>query len=235
LYFVQKTMLIGGLQKTTLIDYPGKIAATIFTIGCNFRCSFCHNPEIVKGISRVMAMREVFDFLKQRQKLVDAVCITGGEPTMQKDLVSFIDKIKKMDLLVKLDTNGLKPEVIEKLIKNKLVDYLAMDIKAPWEKYKQIVVRTHDIDKVKRSVDIIMNSGLPHEFRSTVLPALHTPDDIREMATQVKGAEKYFLQQFMPGKKLMDEKFIQEITYTKKQLNDILQDFKDWFRVCKVR
>lgn len=229
------TMLIGGLQKTTLIDYPGKVAATIFTIGCNFRCSFCHNPDIVKGIARVIAADDVLSFLQKRTKLIDAICITGGEPTIQRNLRKFVKKIKEMGFLVKVDTNGSRPLVLEKLLAEKLLDYIAMDIKAPWDKYQNVVCRNVDCEDLKKSVTIIMESGLPHEFRSTVLPLLHSPKDVVEMARQVKGAEKYFLQQFQPEKKLVNLAFVEEKTYTKKELNEIILEFKDWFKVCRVR
>lgn len=228
-------MLIGGLQKTTLIDYPGKVAATIFTIGCNFRCSFCHNPDIVKGIARVIASSDVLDFLKKRQKILDAVCITGGEPTIQNDLPNFIRKVKDLGLLVKLDTNGSRPGVVEDLIKEKLVDYIAMDIKAPWEKYAKVTCRVFDLADFQKSVILIKESGLPHEFRSTVLPALHSKEDILEMARQVKGADKYFLQSFKPEKKLVNPNFSQEKSFTRKELNDVVLEIKDWFNVCKLR
>jgi len=228
-------MLIGGLQKTTLIDYPGKVAATIFTIGCNFRCSFCHNPDIVKGIARVIASSDVLDFLKKRQKILDAVCITGGEPTIQNDLPNFIRKVKDLGLLVKLDTNGSRPGVVEDLIKEKLVDYIAMDIKAPWEKYAKVTCRVFDLADFQKSVILIKESGLPHEFRSTVLPALHSKEDILEMARQVKGADKYFLQSFKPEKKLVNPNFSQEKSFTRKELNDVILEIKDWFNVCKLR
>ncbi|KKQ78499.1 MAG: Anaerobic ribonucleoside-triphosphate reductase activating protein [Parcubacteria group bacterium GW2011_GWC2_38_7] len=228
-------MLIGGLQKTTLVDYPGKIAATIFTIGCNYRCSFCHNPEIVKGIAKVIPEESVLDFLKSRKDLLDGVCITGGEPTMQDDLINFIKKIKHLGYSVKLDTNGYRPQILKKLFSKKLLDYVAMDIKAPWKKYSKIVNRTENLDNVKESVLMIRESGVPYEFRSTVLPALHSEKDIVAMARQIKGSDKYFLQQFRPVGTLVDPDFINKVTYTKKQLTEIMQSFKDWFKVCKVR
>lgn len=228
-------MLIGGLQKTTLVDYPGKIAATIFTIGCNYRCSFCHNPEIVKGIAKVIPEYTVMEFLKSRRDLIDAVCITGGEPTLQQDLMPFIKKIKNLGYAVKLDTNGHRPGVLEKLLNQNLLDYVAMDIKAPWAKYEKIVCRKQDLEKLKKSVTILKEGRVPYEFRSTILPALHTEKDIIAMARQIKGADKYFLQQFRPAQALVDPEFMSKITYTKKQLNEITQNFKDWFRVCRVR
>ncbi len=228
-------MLIGGLQKTTLLDYPDKIAATIFTIGCNFRCSFCHNPDIVKGIAKVLATDDVLNFLKGRRKILDAVCITGGEPTIQRGLLSFVRNLKALGYLVKLDTNGTNSELLQKLIDRKMIDYVAMDIKAPWSKYAQVTCRKIDLPEIKKSVTIIKNSGIAHEFRSTILPSLHTPEDIVAMAEQVKGADKYFLQQFVVAGKLVDNSFLQEKSYTKKQLNEIIVPLKDWFRVIKVR
>jgi pyruvate formate lyase activating enzyme len=228
-------MLIGGLQKTTLVDYPGKIAATIFTIGCNYRCSYCHNPEIVKGIAKVISENKVFDFLKARKDLLDAVCITGGEPTLQKDLPEFIKKIKNLGYFVKLDTNGYHPEILEKLIKSELLDYVAMDIKGTWRKYEKIVNIKMEVENIKKSVSLLKTGQVPYEFRSTVLPAFHTEKDIVSMARQIKGADKYYLQQFRPAQSLVDPDFLGEITYTKKQLAQIVEEFKSWFKVCKVR
>ena len=229
-------MLIGGLQKTTLVDYPGKIAATIFTIGCNYRCSYCHNPEIVKGIAKVISEKQVLDFLKTRQDLLDAVCITGGEPTLQGDLTEFIKKVKDLGYAIKLDTNGYKPLVLKKLLDAELLDYVAMDIKGTWRKYEKVVnIKGMDVEKIKRSVALLKEGQVPYEFRSTLLPAFHTPKDIVAMARQIKGADKYFLQQFRPAESLVDPDYLGAMTYTKKQLNEIVQEFKDWFKVCRVR
>ncbi|MBT5338639.1 anaerobic ribonucleoside-triphosphate reductase activating protein [Candidatus Falkowbacteria bacterium] len=228
-------MLIGGLQKTTLLDYPDKVAATVFTIGCNFRCSFCHNPDIVKGIAKVIATDEILNFLKKRRKLLDAVCITGGEPTIQSGLISFLKKLKNLGYLVKLDTNGTNPELLQKLIDKKLVDYVAMDIKAPWRKYAKVTCRKLDLSAIKKSVIILKKGKVDYEFRSTILPALHSPEDIESMARQIKGADRYYLQQFQVSDKLVSDDFVIERPYTKKQLNEIVQPLKEWFRVCRVR
>ena len=228
-------MLIGGLQKTTLIDYPDKIAATIFTIGCNFRCSFCHNPNIVKGIAKVLPTDKVFDFLKSRKGLLDAVCITGGEPTIQSGLIQFIRELKKLGLLVKIDTNGTNPVLLEKLINNKLVDYVAMDIKAAWDDYPKITCRLYDLTAIKKSATILMANKVAYEFRSTVMPLLHSEEEIIEMARQIKGAEKYFLQQFKSEKKLVNDNLAGEATYSKKALTEIVDKIKDWFKVCRIR
>ncbi|NQT49390.1 anaerobic ribonucleoside-triphosphate reductase activating protein [Candidatus Kuenenbacteria bacterium] len=228
-------MLIGGLQKTTLLDYPDKVAATIFTIGCNFRCSFCHNPDIVKGIARVISNDQFFKFLKAREKLIDAVCITGGEPTVHRDLPRFIKKIKKAGYLVKLDTNGTNPEMLENLIRDDLVDYVAMDIKAPWDKYSGVVCRLFDLANFKKSVIILKKNLVDYEFRSTVLPVLHTDKDIIDMAQQIKGAKKYYLQHFKSGTKLVNPNFLEQKSFTRKQLNEIVEKIKGLFEVCEVR
>ncbi|MBI5077246.1 anaerobic ribonucleoside-triphosphate reductase activating protein [Candidatus Falkowbacteria bacterium] len=228
-------MLIGGLQKTTLLDYPNKVAATVFTIGCNFRCSFCHNPDIVKGITRVIPVPRVLRFLQNRKKLLDAVCLSGGEPTIQRGLVSFIKKIKALGYLVKLDTNGARPDVIEKLLAEKLVDYIAMDIKAKWEDYQKVTCRIWDLDAVKKSAIMLMKSEIPYEFRSTVLPVLHREADLLAIAEQIKGAARYYLQPFKSESKLVNDNFVGEKTYSKKQLNDFISKIKGWFSVCEVR
>lgn len=228
-------MLIGGLQKTTLIDYPDKIAATIFTIGCNFRCSFCHNPNIVKGIARVLPTDKVFDFLKSRKGLLDAVCLTGGEPTIQSGLIQFVKNLKKMGLLVKLDTNGTNPALLEKLINQKLVDYIAMDIKTVWEDYPKITCRLFDLTSIQKSATMLMENKVSYEFRSTVMPLLHSEEEIIAMAKQIKGAEKYYLQPFKSEKKLVNDNFVNEATYTKKALNEMVEKIKGWFTICRVR
>jgi pyruvate formate lyase activating enzyme len=218
-------MLIGGLQKLTLIDYPGKIAATVFTIGCNFFCSFCHNSELVdpEKIKKqpIISEKEFFEFLESRKGDLDGVCITGGEPTIHKDLPGFIKKIKELGFSVKLDTNGSNPEMLKKLIGEKLIDYIAMDIKGP-------------LQIPKKSVEIIKNSGIDYEFRTTIVPALHKKEDIIKIAKEISPAKKYFLQQFRPGKNL-DKKFEKEKTYSKKELDEFCEVIKSYFDFCGVR
>ena len=228
-------MLIGGLQKTTLIDYPDKVAATIFTIGCNFRCSFCHNPDIVKGIARVISSEQIFKFFEQRKNLLEAVCITGGEPLVQSGIFSFIRKLKSMGYLIKLDTNGTKPDILQRLIDKKYVDYVAMDIKAPWKNYPKVTCRKIDLQKIKKSAIILKQGLVDYEFRSTVLPGLHSAEDIVSMARQVKGAKKYYLQQFRPEGKLVNADFAGQRAFGKKQLQELAQQFEGWFEICKVR
>ncbi len=231
--------MIGGLQKTTLLDYPGKVAATVFTAGCGFRCHFCHNPELVLPEmvkkAKLIAEEKFFEFLKSRHKLLDAVCITGGEPTLHKDLEEFIIKIKSFGLLVKLDTNGTAPQIIEGLLAKNLLDYLAMDIKAPWGKYHTVVGLNPDLAKLQQSVKIIIESGIDHEFRSTVLPSLHSREDIMTMAEQVIGARAYYLQQFRPTAKLVNGQYVREKKYSVRELEEICQSLSSIFKICKVR
>lgn len=191
-------MLIGGFQKLTLLDYPEKVAAIIFTAGCVFRCPYCHNPELVtlSKETPLIKEQEVLAYLKGKKSFLDGVVITGGEPTIQKDLIPFLRKIKKLGLSIKLDTNGARPEVVKACLEENLVDYFAMDLKHQWEKYNNITRApiTRDYQNPKITFNLIQNSGIDHEFRTTVLPGWHTENDIIAMAHYLKPGEKYFLQ-----------------------------------------
>mgnify|MGYP000073554294 CR=1 FL=1 len=191
-------MKIGGFQKFSLIDYPGKISCIIFTRGCNFRCFGCHNPELVYPEIFITPLKEeiLFEFLKKRKGKLEAVVITGGEPTIQPDLAEFIEKIKKMDYSVKLDTNGSNPDVLEKIIENKLVDYIAMDIKAPPEKYSSLIGRDIVLSSIFKSIRIIENSSIEYEFRTTFVPSLLSEDDILKIKKMIKDEERYRIQRF---------------------------------------
>ncbi|MFH1392460.1 MAG: anaerobic ribonucleoside-triphosphate reductase activating protein [bacterium] len=197
-------MIIKGLQKTSFIDWDGKIVSVLFTAGCNFRCPFCFNKDLVNNSSELVEIpeKEIFKFLNSRKDFLDGVCITGGEPTLHKDLPEFI---KKMKLPVKLDTNGSNPAMLAKLIKQKLIKYIAMDIKAPLEEYQEITKSKIQISKIKKSINLIINSGIDHEFRSTLVPGIHTEQDIKKMARLIKNGKRYFLQNFRP-KKTLDPK-----------------------------
>jgi pyruvate formate lyase activating enzyme len=220
-------MLLGGLQKMTLIDYPGKIGATVFTVGCNFRCSFCHNPELVLSSQFMVSPnddtleREFFEFLKTRQGKLDGVCITGGEPTLQPDLIEFIAKIKKMGFAVKLDSNGTRPDILQELFKKKLVDYVAMDIKASLNNYQKICGIKIDLDRINLSVDLIKNSGVDYEFRTTVVPDLHSVEEFKDVAKWLAGSKKYILQKYEDNGKILDETLTEKISGKKIDLDKI--------------
>ena len=193
-------MTIHGLNKTTLLDYPGHLAATLFTGGCNFRCPFCHNASLVMNPSSQPAIpeEEIFSFLKKRQGILEGVCITGGEPTLAPDLADLIKKIKDLGLPVKLDSNGYRPDVLEALLKNGLLDYIAMDIKNAPARYGETVgIANLDITPIMHSVELIKASGIPFEFRTTLVREFHSETDILAIGEWLKGVPAYYLQSFI--------------------------------------
>lgn len=192
-------MLIKGLQKLTLLDYPTKTACTIFTGGCNFRCPFCHNASLVldAGEGERIEADEVLSFLKKRVGLLDGVCVTGGEPLLQKDIKEFLGNIKDMGYAVKLDTNGYSPEKLVDIVNGGLVDYVAMDIKNCKEKYSLTAGIDIDISKIEQSVSFLMDCGIDYEFRTTVVKQYHTLADIENIAVWIAGAKGYYLQSFV--------------------------------------
>lgn len=212
-------MKIGGLHKVSLIDYPGKISAIIFTQGCNFRCAYCHNPELVdpKLFEPPMPHEEIFNFLDKRRGKLDALVVTGGEPTLQPNLIPFLKRVKEMGYLIKIDTNGALPEILENLIVQRHADYIAMDIKAPWEKYSRVTRAEVDVARIKRSIDLVTQSGIPCEFRTTLVRSLLEQEDIRKIGGLIKGAKRFVLQKFVPSKTL-SANFLQESTYTDREL-----------------
>jgi pyruvate formate lyase activating enzyme len=229
-------MRIGGLQKFSLIDYPDKICAIVFTQGCNFRCSFCHNPELVNPelFQGLIPEADVLSFLERRKGKLDAVQITGGEPTLQPDIIDFIRKIKELDFLVKLDSNGSNPEVLKRLIELEAVDYLAMDVKAPLERYREVTKSRVDPDKIKQSIDLVMAAGLDYELRTTVVRSLLSPDDVLEIGRMISGARLYVLQKFV-GSKTLDPKFIRETTYSDEEFEHLKKALKSYVVECIVR
>ena len=201
-------MKIHGLQKLTLLDYPGKTACTVFTGGCNFRCPFCHNALLVTDIdsSQTYSEEEILDFLSKRTGLLDGVCITGGEPLMNGDIADFIKKIKEMGYSVKLDTNGTFPERLKTLLENNLIDYVAMDIKNSKDKYAITAgIKNVNISDIERSINLLKSSDIDYEFRTTVVNEFHTEADILKIAEWIKGAKKYFLQNFEDSGNLIGE------------------------------
>lgn len=193
-------MRIGGLQKFSFIDFPNKTAAIVFTQGCNFKCSYCHNPELVYPDMYQLPIPEeqVFAFLESRRNQLDAVVITGGEPTLQSDLIEFIKKVKAMGFLVKLDTNGSNPKVLEQIINQKLVDFIAMDIKAPFDKYDLVCCVPINIENIKTSIDLIKNSGIDFLFRTTYDKSKLFDEDIQTMTDFLKVDTHYKVQKCNP-------------------------------------
>lgn len=193
-------MKIYGLQKLTLLDYPEKTACTVFTGGCNFLCPFCHNASLVTHLGEdYYTEEEIFDFLVKRKNMLDGVCVTGGEPLLQKDIESFIAKIKATGLAVKLDTNGSFPDKLQNLLDKKLIDYVAMDIKNCKDKYSATAGVNVDIGKIEQSVNILINSNIEYEFRTTVSKEYHTKTDLEKIGDWIYGAKKYYLQTYQPN------------------------------------
>lgn len=193
-------MNMGGIQKLSLLDYPDRTCCTIFTVGCNYRCPFCHNASIIQSqrSEQEIPQEEVITFLKRRRGLLDGVCITGGEPLLQDGLEDFIRKIKSLGFSVKLDTNGSFPRKLKQLIESGLMDYVAMDIKNSPDCYgRTIGANNYNLDPIKESVDLLLSNAVPYEFRTTVVRELHTSKNILSMAQWIKGAERYYLQSFV--------------------------------------
>ncbi len=215
---------IGGLQKSSLIDFPNKISAVIFTQGCNFRCPYCHNPELVNGKRGTGngSSDHVLEFLKRRKGKLDGVVITGGEPTLHENLPELIEQIKDLGFAVKLDTNGTNPEMLERLIDEKLIDYVAMDIKAPIDKYSEVVCVNVDTDKILKSIEILKNSNIKYEFRTTVVKQQLSRADFEKIGALIKDAPKYYLQRFLPTKTL-DESFMIHETYSDEAFIPIIE------------
>lgn len=214
-------MFIAGLQKLTLIDYPGKIAATVFTHGCNFRCHFCHNPELIHGMRNArIPEEEFFSFLEKRKGLLDGVCVTGGEPTLQPELLGFLKKIRSLGFLVKLDSNGTNPDLLERAIKENLVQYIAMDIKHSMKKYHEAVGTSFHPKNIQKSIDLLKKGFIDYEFRTTAVPGIHAEDDFSDIARELSGAKKYFLQEYRESK-VYNPEYLKKISKTSLDLEAI--------------
>ncbi len=191
-------MKITGLQKLSLVDYDGHISCTVFTSGCNFACPFCHNSGLVTHLSdSFIATNEVMEHIIRRKGIIDSVVVSGGEPTLQPDLYDFIKDIKKLGVLVKLDTNGTNLEVLKKLIEDKLIDYVAIDIKNSPAKYNLTIDKTINLDNLKKTIDYVVNSGIDYEFRTTIVRELHDINDMDGIGKLIPNAKKYYLQRFV--------------------------------------
>jgi pyruvate formate lyase activating enzyme len=228
-------MKIGGFQKTSLLDYPDRISAIIWTSGCNFRCPFCYNKNLALGTVDVFPEDEILSFLSKRKGLVEGVVISGGEPLLQDDLVDFIGKVKKQGFLVKIDTNGAFPEKLGELLEKQLVDYVAMDVKAPRKKYHQLSGVDVDLSKIDASINLIKTKAPAYEFKTTFVPGLLTKEDIVEIAEWLKGADTYFLQQFKIIRPLVSSDLETAIPYPRDYVYEALNAIVPFFKRCAVR
>ncbi|MFC1678114.1 anaerobic ribonucleoside-triphosphate reductase activating protein [Patescibacteria group bacterium] len=253
-------MIIGGLQKFSLLDYPEHLSAIIFTQGCNFRCQFCYNPMLVepKGLQELQnkasnteelkrghpqveqiqgAINEddLFYFLKKRAGKLDAVVITGGEPTIHADLPEFIQRVKALNYKIKLDTNGTNPEMLIRLINSGLVDYIAMDIKAHEHKYDIVTGIQPDLSKIKNSIRIIKENRIPYEFRTTLVPKLLNYEDIRKLGEMIEGAESWYLQQFWGETDLINISFENTPPYTEEEMDQMCYLGSKFVKACNIR
>lgn len=223
-------MFLSGIQPFTLLDYPEHIACIAFTPGCNMRCSFCHNPEfvlpemLVKLKNTFISDDTFLKFLDSRVGLLDGVVVSGGEPTMQVDLINFLQKIKDKGFLVKLDTNGNKPDVLKEVLNKSLVDYIAMDVKTSLSQYVDLTGKRTNTESIKESIQLIKSSKVLYEFRTTLIKDIHTDTVLKEMADLVSGAKQYFLQTFRPSHTL-DPAFSNYPPFSKKEMNTIAQKY----------
>ena len=219
-------MLLDGLQKLTLLDFPDKMACTVFTHGCNFRCPFCHNASLVEGDIAHLPLEEFEELMKKRQGILDGVAITGGEPMLQKDLKDFIKMIRSYGYLVKLDTNGTYPEKLEELIDEGLVDYVAVDIKNSPEKYgRTIGVEGFDITPIRKTVELLKKGKVPYEFRTTVVKELHEAADFEIIGKWLEGVPRYFLQQFVDSGDVLSQGMSAHDEDTMREFLDIVQKY----------
>ncbi len=224
---------IGGIVKFSTVDYPGYVVASIFTIGCNMRCGYCHNPELVlpEQFADTIPEEEILEFLASRVGKLDGVAISGGEPTMQADLPQFITRIKAMGFRVKLDTNGTNPGMLRQLIADKLIDFVAMDIKGPLEKYQQIAARPVDLAAIKECVHLIKT--IPHEFRTTIVAGQLAVGDFEQIGQLVKGAQRYALQNFVAGRTVSPQ-FAGAVSFTADEMAATQQIMQRYVAECVV-
>jgi pyruvate formate lyase activating enzyme len=229
-------MIVGALQRFSLIEYPGKICAIIFTQGCNFRCPYCYNRDLVdeEYFRDPIDVDTIFSFLEKRINKLDAVTVTGGEPTLQQDIIPFIERIKNMNYPVKIDSNGSCPEVLDSLLHLKLVDFIAMDVKGPLAKYPLICGTKINPEKIRRSIDLIMASGINYEFRTTLVRPLLTKDDLLEIGRLIPNAECYALQKFNPSETL-DPQFRTASVYTDHEIKLIAEEMQPMVKEIILR
>ena len=216
--------IIDGFDKLTLLNYPDKVACTIFTKGCNFKCPYCHNSSLISLDKVNDKYEEVISYLSKRKGILDGVCITGGEPLIHKSTKDLIKEIKNMGFLVKLDTNGSNPAMLKELIDEKLIDYVAMDIKNTFDKYEMTIGCKTNIDNIKRSIEIIENSNIDYEFRTTIVKELHTIDDIKGIVSMLNKKSKYYIQNFRNSDGVLNKNLN---GFTKEELENLQKEIKN--------
>lgn len=225
--------MIGGLQKVTLLDYPGKVACTVFLTGCNLRCPYCHNPELVlpQNNGKTVSENELFEFLFSRKGKLDGVCITGGEPTLYPNLTNLIRRIREMGFLVKLDSNGTVPEMLEHLLRERLLDYVAMDIKNAPSRYAE-TCGADVIEQVKKSAALLINGDIDYEFRTTVCLPFHSPKCMEEIGRWLRGAKRYYIQPFVDSGNLLGSRIS---AMEKPELEALLSAVKPFIPAAELR
>lgn len=233
-------MIFKGWQKTSLIEYPGRICTVLFTGGCNFRCPYCYNRELVLGYRKLpdIQSEEVINFLKCNLNLYQAVMVTGGEPTLNRDLPEFLSKVKELELSCGLESNGSNPDLLESLLDNELIDFVAVDIKAPLsiKKYSRAsgVRSSRLLTRLERSLEVIMGSAVGYEFKTTVAPGIISRDDLLEIGRSIKGAKRYVLQQYVPGE-VLNKQLNEVIRLSAEELLQVRDKLAGLVEACEVR
>jgi pyruvate formate lyase activating enzyme len=229
-------MEIKGLVKTSIVDYPGKVATVVFVGGCNFRCPYCYNADLVLRPESLpdIEVAEVLRLLAERRGFVDGVVITGGEPTLQADLVDFFREVKALGLAVKLDTNGYHPHSLQRLLQEGLLDYVAMDVKGPLGRYSLVAGQRVDTKRIEDSIQLVLSSEIEHEFRTTVVPGIVAVEDVGAIAQSIAGARRYFLQQFRPSSTLAPQ-FTTRAPYPATVLEEMADAARRWVANVTVR
>ena len=227
---------LGGLQETSLLDYPGKICAIVWTVGCNFRCPFCYNLNMVYGDTDTVPVDHVLSFLDDRVGKLDALSITGGEPLLHEDIGDFMKEVKDRGFLVKVDTNGTFPDRLEQLLNAGLVDYVSMDVKAPIDKYDQLAGVHVDVEKIKRSIELIMEKASDYEFKTTMIPGLLEKEDVKQVTSFIKGAKRYYLQQFKTDVPVINQELLSATTpFTAEEFNEMKDLASPFVESCLLR
>ncbi len=226
-------MNIQGYQKLTLLDFPGKTACTVFTGGCNLRCPFCHNAGLVRTpLAEQNATEEVLGYLAQRRGILDGVCVTGGEPLLQPDLADFLRDVRDLGYAIKLDTNGTLPDRLADLLGQGLVDYVAMDVKSSPQGYDLATGATVDVAVYDRSIRLLRDSGLPHEFRTTAVGGIHTPADFAAIGQWLAGADAYYIQRFVDSGQLLGEGFY---PFSIEEMEHLLTTVREYIPAAQLR